>query len=237
MIYTIFRCIVIAIFICAGIMGWRLLQDPTEFPIRHINVASNYEHVSAESLERLMTPYASQGFWNPHLSDLQQQLTQVPWVANAEVERVWPDTLSIRIVEYRAVAHWNGEKLLSDQMQLFTVPSSSVPNNLPQINAPDDQVQLMSQYYQKMVEILSPYQLKITLFEMNSRQAFHAVLNSDVDVYFVPGDPIQQLQKFISVYKKIIGQHFDRVASIDLRYNNGLAIAWKKPGEIDSLSD
>jgi cell division protein FtsQ len=236
LVYTIFRLIVIAIFVVAGIVGWRLLQDPAEFPVRHINVSSNYQHITPVSLERLITPYALQGFWSTHLNDLQQQLAQLPWVANAEVERVWPDTFSIRIVEYHPIARWNQEKLLSDQMQVFSVPQSSIPNNLPQINAPDDQAQLMSQYFAQMQEMLKPLQLEVTKFEVNSRQAFHAVLNSDIDVYFGRGDPTAQLHKFITVYNKIIGPHIDRVISVDLRYNNGLTIAWKTQNDKDDAT-
>jgi cell division protein FtsQ len=39
----------------------------------------------------------------------------------------------------------------------------------------------------------------------------------------------ERLERFISVYPKLLGEKIAQVDSVDLRYTNGFAVRWKAP--------
>jgi len=40
---------------------------------------------------------------------------------------------------------------------------------------------------------------------------------------------IEKMRRFTAIYQQALVQESDRIARIDLRYANGLAVAWREP--------
>lgn len=73
------------------------------FALKAIEV-SRCEHVTSDEIHRFLELYPRQSLFTVALSPIRERLQDHPWVADARVRRVWPDTVSIEITERRPVA-------------------------------------------------------------------------------------------------------------------------------------
>ena len=90
----------------AGRLGYLYLADAARFPITTIKVAASYEHVTHKQLEEVLAQNINASFFLVPVLRLQQQLNAIDWVESAYVERVWPDTIKIKLVEKKPIAIW-----------------------------------------------------------------------------------------------------------------------------------
>ena len=83
----------------AGRLGYLFIADAERFPITTIKVAASYQRVTHKELENVLAKYLSASFFSLPVAQLQTELSALNWIDTAYVERVWPDTLKIKIVE------------------------------------------------------------------------------------------------------------------------------------------
>lgn len=226
-IHQLFRIALIAVLIGGGFYGWSLITNPQVFPIRYIKIYASFQHVQRDLLQQTILPYVNVSFFQLNTQQLQQSLEQIPWVADAEIERDWPDTISIKINEQQAAARWAAGGLINTQGQLFSAPDSSTNAQLPLLNGPPGQASVAWQYYQQASALLSSLKLAISSLDMTARHALRITLTDGTIILTGQDDIWTHLQRFIRVYPKIFTDPNLKAQIIDLRYDNGLAITWR----------
>lgn len=80
-------------------LGYYYVSDAERFPVTTIKIAANYEHVTHKELEGILSKHLSNSFFTLSVRALESELNELNWIDTATVERVWPDTLKIRLVE------------------------------------------------------------------------------------------------------------------------------------------
>ena len=118
-------------------------------------------------LRQTILPYVQKGFWGADLTGLKDRLLQLSWVADASVQRNWPDSLVIKLTEQKPVARFGADKLLNSQGDLFAVAPTTVPPGLPLFIGSVGQQKLMVQMYQQMTALLAPIGFKISSLELD----------------------------------------------------------------------
>ncbi len=98
--------LILSAFLLLGRLAYQYLGDADRFPITTIKVAATYQHVSHKELETILAHYLNASFFSLPVHQLQQELNQLEWIDLAYVERVWPDTLKIKLEEKIPVAIW-----------------------------------------------------------------------------------------------------------------------------------
>src|SRR5690606_31253608 len=88
-------------------------------PIARIGVQGELSYVSQQAIQERIEPYASASFFSVDLEAMRLELEAMPWIARAEVRRVWPDQVTIRLVEQLPIARWGEEALLNNQGRAF----------------------------------------------------------------------------------------------------------------------
>lgn len=110
--------------------------DATRFPIRTVKIVGTYVHIDRGAISEVVGPYIIGSFITLPVRTLYQNVMQVPWVREARIQRVWPDTLRIVLKEHTPVAIWNGDLLTEDghifksNMAALTVTSDSTSRGL-----------------------------------------------------------------------------------------------------------
>lgn len=161
---------------------------------------------------------------------LQNELTELNWIDTASVERVWPDTLKIKLVEKTPVAIW-GNSLMTADGRLFN--EGEIPEGLaiPRLSGPISQQTEVLQVYEKLSKILSMYGLNATGLHLRENQSWMINLEHDVKIYLGKKELEERLLRFCKAYPAVFAQKAEQLASVDLRYPRGMAVRWKQQVE------
>jgi cell division protein FtsQ len=219
--------LIVSALVLAGRLGYFYVADAERFPIATIKVAADYEHVTHKQLENILTKYLDASFFSLPVNRLQNELNDINWIDTAYVERVWPDTLKIKLVEKKPVAIWQ-DYLMTELGHLFNQGSIPVDLHVPKLKGPTDQQLEVLQVYKKLSKILSLYGLNASGLQLRANQAWVLILDGDVKIFLGKNELETRLERFCKVYPAVFAQKADQLASVDLRYPRGMAVQWKQ---------
>lgn len=210
------------------VYGKDFIAHASARPIKSIGVQGHFVHVSREEISERVAPMIVGGFLQSPLSAIKQELELHPWIAQATVSRRWPDKLFISIVEEQPIARWAGIGFLNHRGDLIRVEQSDRLKALPLLSGEAGQEQAVMQHYQELAQMLRPHGLRIKEFHSNALMSRRLVLDNNVTIHLGRDHTLEKIQRFLIVYNRELQQHMDGVASVDLRYGNGLAVQWKQ---------
>ena len=211
------------------LLGWclALLRDPATLPISKIRVQGVFMHLDEHMLRQAVAEKAGEGFFGVDIDAVKQRVEQLPWVAQASVRRIWPDTLGIDVVEQKALARWAGGGLVNEAGRIFRPLNSRYSSRLPLFKGSEDMLETMKEQYWQDNALLASIGLEIRELHLNSRRALSLYLNNSIELMLGRRQTLVRLQRFIAVYKKLLGAHSAEIARVDLRYSNGMSVQWK----------
>lgn len=218
--------IVFAVLLTAR-LGYLYLADASRFPVTTVKVAASYQHVTHKELEVILEKHLDTSFFSLPVARLQNELNALHWIDTAYVERVWPDTLKIKLVEKKPIAIW-GDSLMTEDGGLFN--GGEIPSNLalPQFNGPKSSQLVVLEQYQKLSKILSAYGLTALGLHLRDNHSWVIVLASSIKIYLGKKDLEDRLLRFCKAYPAVFAEKADQLASVDLRYPRGMAVQWKQ---------
>lgn len=219
--------LVVSALALAGRLLYLYLDDAERFPITTIKVAASYEHVSHKELEAVLAQHLNASFFFLPVGQLQSQLNEINWIDTAYVERVWPDTLKIKLVEKKPVAIW-GDALMTADGRLFNQNADNIDIDLPKLVGPESQQLMVLHVYEKLGKILSKYNLKATGLFLRENQSWVLSMGNDIQIYLGKKDLEARLLRFCKAYPAVFAEKSDQLASVDLRYPRGMAVQWKQ---------
>lgn len=149
--------------------GAQRLMPYADRPITNINVQGDLTYISQQAVQQRIAPYVAASFFTVDLEGMRTELEQMPWIAHAEVRRVWPDQVVIRLEEQLPVARWGDEALLNNQGQAFTPRELANYEHLPQLFGPQRAQQQVMQQYQVLSQMLRPMGFSIARLELRER--------------------------------------------------------------------
>jgi len=208
--------------------SWFKLRDPQSFPITTVRIEGNLQHVDRDALRQVTEPYVNSGFFSVDVTRLKQQLLDIPWIVRVSITRLWPQTLVVNVIEQQPVARWNQDQLINAQGQLFSPQSQSFPEGIPQLQGPPGLQDMVLQIYGQMSDILHHLGLQISSLQLTERRAWRLRLDNGMELFLGRVNAFERLQRFVSVYNQVFGSRGTDVASVDLRYTNGMAVRWKQ---------
>ncbi|MEX6664575.1 cell division protein FtsQ [Pseudomonas graminis] len=202
-------------------------------PISRINVQGDLSYISQQAVQQRIAPYVATSFFNVDLAGMRTELEQMPWIAHAEVRRVWPDQVVIRLEEQLPVARWGDQSLLNNQGQAFTPRELANYEHLPQLFGPQRAQQQVMQQYQVLSQMLRPLGFSIARLELRERGSWFLTTGAGtagpgLELLLGRGNLLEKMRRFIAIYDKTLKDQITNIARVDLRYNNGLAVGWRE---------
>lgn len=225
---------------CGGVLlfvhGKDVVTQASARPIKSIGVQGHFVHVSREEISERVEPMIVGGFLQSPLSAIKRELEQHPWIAQATVSRRWPDELYISIVEEQAIARWSDVGFLNHRGDLIEVEQGSRLKALPLLSGSPGQEQSVMQHYQQLAQMFRPHGLRIKELHSNKLMSRRLVLDNDVTIQLGRDQTLEKIQRFLVVYNQELREKMDEIASVDLRYGNGLAVQWREQDESSSAA-
>lgn len=213
----------IALPIVGVLQGWFAAD---RWPVRQLQVQGELTHVSGEELKKAVVPSLRAGFFALDLERVRNAVAALPWVAQVEARKRWPDTLELRVRELHPIAHWGEGRLLGEDNRLFVVPGADAVANLPHLSGPDDRVDDVIAFYSEAQRDFAPFHLRVESVELSERGSWNLTLANGASIVIGRDAPEQRLARFIQVMPKLLSGRAAGFVYADLRYSNGFALKW-----------
>ncbi|HID49643.1 MAG TPA: FtsQ-type POTRA domain-containing protein [Chromatiales bacterium] len=215
--------------VVAGLLGLVLdrLADPATLPIRKIRVTGALVQVNEAMLRDTVLGKVAGGYFNIDVDAIRRTVEQLPWVKAAAVRRVWPDAISIRVVEQQPLARWAAGGLVNTQGERFHPRVASYPPGLREFSAPAGMAAVVTGHYRSLAAQLAPLDLHITRLQLDARHAIRLTLDNGIELVLGREQQTTRLQRFVRVYRKSLAGEAGRIRRVDLRYRHGMAVQWR----------
>ncbi len=198
-------------------------------PISKVSVRGELSQANQQVIQQLVAPYAGASFFTADMSSLRTELEQLPWISRAEVRRVWPDQVLVQLEEQLPVARWGDGALLNNSGAAFTPRELANYQHLPLLQGPQRAQAQVMQQYQMLSQMLRPLGFSITRLELRERGSWFVTTAQGVELLLGRDHLVDKVQRFVAIYNKALKDRAADIASVDLRYPNGLAVAWRAP--------
>jgi cell division protein FtsQ len=222
---------IVAVTLVLGLFvgGWRLLHFVGSVPVSRVAVTGTLLHVDRNLLVQNVRPLLNgAGFMTVDLQAIRAQVLQLPWVADVSIQRRWPDELVIAVTEQEAIARWGKDGLLNRRGEVFRPQPLGDVSQLPVLFGPDELSGDVVARYAELRELLGEQKLALASLGADERGSWSATLQGGTELRLGTGDVLKKMRSFARVYRANLSSQMDRIAYIDLRYSNGVAVGWKR---------
>ncbi|MEP6548032.1 MAG: cell division protein FtsQ/DivIB [Gammaproteobacteria bacterium] len=199
-------------------------------PVRVISMDGSFQRVSPGQIEKAVAPFARAGFMSADLDSIQNAVEALPWVEHARIQRRWPNSLHVTVVEQTAAARWGESGLLNTRGELFVRSATHVPAELPHLSGPDGTESQVAQRYLAVQGRMLEAGMRIAALRLDERGAWELDLDSGVTVRLGRREVDERIDRFIHTASQVIAHRLNEIAYVDMRYSNGFAIGWRNPG-------
>ena len=213
------------------------------FAVKRIQIEGDLAHNNALTIRANAAPKLVGNFFTLDLAAGRRAFESVPWVRQAEVRRVWPNRLAVRLEEHRAVALWASpgsgdagdaapDRLVNSYGEVFEANLGDVEDEaLPTLRGPDGSSERMLAMLGRLQPRFAPMRSRIETLELSGRGSWRVELDSGAEIELGRGsddEVIARTRTFVATLpevERLYQQH--PLLSADLRHNEGYAVRLK----------
>lgn len=223
------------VLVLIGSSVWWVSQLPM-FTLRTVTVESMYgmdlQHVNHLTLRAAVTGRVKGNFFTTDLEQVRVAFEAVPWVRRATVRREWPDQLVVAVEEHEALGTWGEDgKLLSVKGDVFTANLAEADEDhaLPELDGPEGSEKEVLARFAELRLWFAPVKLAPGKLSLSSRYAWTVKFDNGMNVALGREQDRTTLKKrverLVNIYPQLASLLPEGIGSIDMRYQNGLALA------------
>lgn len=205
--------------------GYWMVQRPDFLPVQQIEVSKQLQHVKAVDVLSVVHREMRGNFFTVDIAHLRKMLEQLPWVRRVDIQRSFPDRLTVNIEEFSAHARWNQGMLVSPDGETFWVPDAKA-QALPQFTGPEGTEKAVVEKYAEFNQELEKIHLQIKQINLSSRRAWQVHLNNDIVLELGRENMKLRLARFVTAYPEHFAGARNMIKQADLRYRSGFAVQW-----------
>lgn len=194
-------------------------------PIKRVKITSEFQNLSKEEIQTALEPHVNVGFFDVDVQGIHETLAQMTWAKNVSVNRVWSDTIAIKMTEKHPFVRWGDEALLSSQGEIIKPLDISQFENLPILRGIKGQELKSLEIMKGVNTALSDQEMSIAEFSINNRFAWKIKLTTDLEILLGRDDQLKKLQRFMKTVDVLGREQIKAMAIVDLRYPNGYAVS------------
>lgn len=203
----------------AGVLA--ALRHPGLLPLHRVSLQAAPQHVSVDAVRTVLRERVAGNLLTVDIEQVRLALEQLPWVRRAEVRRVFPDSLAVRLDEHEALGRWDAARLVNTHGELFVATSDAA---LPAFSGRDADAPEMVRQYGVLQASLAQIGQSIARMALSERHAWQLELGNGVVLALGREEVERRLARLVAMYPYSLAEQ--KVAYVDLRYRNGMAVRW-----------
>lgn len=165
------------------------------------------------------------------IREIKSRLDRVDWIHQVTVARDWPDRLVITVHEEEAIAYWNDDAYINEAGRVFASPYAE-GGRLPQLYGPDGRERDVMRQYQQISQVLLRTGQEVDTLMLDARGSWAFATQSGMKVLLGKEDIMKRMQRYVGVFQQAgLLEELSRIARVDTRYSNGVAVDWKESRE------
>ncbi|KAF1016678.1 MAG: cell division protein FtsQ/DivIB [Burkholderia sp.] len=215
------------LFGCTAAGCYWLTQHPA-FALRTILIYGDTEHINAPTVRAGVVWRLKGNFFTVDLDTARVAFEQMSWVHHASVRRVWPNTLTVMLEEYKPLGTWGSDQLVSTDGELFIANQGEFDEELPSFDGPDGSAKEVVQRYRDFTKWFVPLGSAPKAVTLSSRYAWMVKLANGTEIEFGRernGDTLpDRAQRLVDAWPTVTHRWGKDIEYADLRYPNGFAI-------------
>ena len=218
---------VVALVLC-GMGGYGIVNRLLHAPVAQVLFTGDITATEQSLLQQKIQPVMHENYFTADLAAIRDAALSLSWVESVTVTRHWPDGLLVRVIPRQPIARWGSGRLLSGQGVVFIEAVRNDHADLPLLHGPETQSLAMMKQYQKINQWFSPLGLRLKELYLTDRMTWFMAFDSGVRVIVDQEQTNLKLQRLSELAQGNDRMHqlWPRVAAVDLRYHNGMAIQW-----------
>lgn len=189
--------------------------------LNRLEVRGLLKNVTAEDVRLEIQDVFPAGFVSLDVDVVKERIESMPLVATASVEKSWSGVVFIDLVEEVPVAIWNGSKLLSQKGDILPVSISNM--DLPKLVSSDQDSRKLMEHFLLFNRWSKRHGLVVKALTL-STSGWLLDHESGLMVWLDGANAIKGLKQLERVIDRI---QIERISRIDMRYEQGFAVAWK----------
>ena len=205
------------------------------FSVRAIRIEGDVTRNSVSTIRANAAPRLAGNFFTLDLAAGRRAFEAVPWVRQAVVTRVWPNRLTVRLEEHRAVALWGSDsvsdKLVNSFGEVFEANLGDVEDDaLPTLKGPAGSSAHMLALLARLTPVLAPLGTQVDTLTLSSRGSWRVALGSGAEVELGRGNDdevVQRTQRFVGTVAQVTSRYQRPLEYADLRHNEAYAVRLK----------
>jgi cell division protein FtsQ len=224
--YNYFK-ISIALMTC--FFSYQLLTNILNQPVTSISIEGSFQQVKSNQIEGVISEHLDKGFLNINIADIQKDILKMKWIDKVSIRKKWPGKLEINVFEHTPVARWGERGLLNDKGILFIeIENINHIPDLVYLFGPEGTSMEVAERYFYLRDHLIPLGMNVKRVFVSPRGAWEIKLYNGININFGREELDDKVNIFIDIARNIISQQSDDIESIDMRYDSGFTILWKK---------
>lgn len=194
--------------------------------------------LNADELQSLQDTLESHGqvqFFGADLHKIHDTVAKLSWVESADIRRDWYQGVVVSVTPRKAVANFGSQQQLDANGVVFVPanPDSLMDKGLVTLYGDAPDAPEIMQQVQRINTWFAPLGLNVRDLMLTSRHTWIIRFDNGFRVIVDNEHTEQKLYSLSKTLKDKFPKQLSQMQSVDLRYKNGFAIAWKqKPRSI-----
>lgn len=200
--------------------------------IRVIQLEGELQRNSVSTIRANAAPRLAGNILSIDLVRARAAFEAVPWVRHAQLRRVWPDRLAVRLAEHRPVALWQGddgqERLVNSHGEVFDANLGDVEDEvLPVFTGPEGTSAQMLATHARLAPLFEGAGLRMQQLQLSGRGSWRAHFEGGASVEIGRGDDAQierRVADFCTTLAQMTSRYQRALEYADLRHEQGYAL-------------
>lgn len=222
----VWSLVFVGLVVTAYLFAAEPLERALNRPIASVKVEGEFRYLEKQKAADLISATLEEDFLELDLQRVKSVLEREPWIEKVSVQRQWPDILRVRVYEQQPIARWGKSGFLNQKGAIIRVADADKLNDLPWLDADDDQAAKVMRQYQDIAPLMRARGLTLKTLKCDQRKSWKMQLQDDIEVTIGRDQVMEKIGRFVSIYDRYLQDNWSDVASVDLRYDSGIAVAW-----------